>query len=229
MPVSKTRLSATLKDEIDVLLDDAVPVREIPDRIGKRIAAGKLEGSAPSVRTVQRYVAERAERDKAPWSLALDRTGEAAAILDVIEAAIYATQGRVKTVTAAEAEMIGRIARATGYADSGLPAVDIWRLARLYVARRERGDGTEDLDAFLAFRPWKSQRDWDRYDRATINGIAPSLPKIVFDTLACGFNLGRLRGEETLMERDRIYRDGRSPVSNAVSSDERSTTGRDGS
>lgn len=222
--VPRTRgmaLSVAARDRIDELDDGGVGAKAIQEAIEQEVAKGDLlDKPAPSLRTVQRYLAQRPERDRSPWSLGADRTGDPAPVLDALEAAIYSTKGRIRAVTIAEAGMVARIARATDYTTTGLPAPDLWRLARLYVARAARSDNTVDLDAFLALRPWKSPDDWQQYlDRVNAKWI-PGLPPVVLEMLTCGLNLGEVRGEGKLEEHDRAWRALYTPVSSPVSSSE---------
>lgn len=227
IPSGRPGLRYELRVLIEQLAWEGRGPADIKRELDKMQADGKIQYS-PDIKTVRKYAKGAASLDlSGPWSLAADDTGEPAAVLDALEAAVYATKGRVRTLTMAEARMVARIARATDYVATGLPAPDLWRLARLYVARTDRQDDTVDLDAFLALRPWKSQGDWDRYIGACDAKLIPALPWIVFEMLACGMNTADLRGEERLTEDyDRLAG---APVSNAVSSSARTAIIRDGS
>lgn len=110
----------------------------------------------PSLRAVQAWVKKYRPPDPSgPWSLR-DADGEMAAlVLPALAAVITFSRGN-HLVTRAEAAMIARIR--TACPDVPLmpsPWGNAWYLARLYLARENSGDAASDLDALLAFAPWR--------------------------------------------------------------------------
>jgi hypothetical protein len=122
----------------------------------------------PSRRTIQRIVQEARITDQSgPWSLGDSTAEEAALVLPVLRAYLNLTslrqveKPRDLFITRAEARWIAKIARVA----PGLHVVDVYRLARAYLARESRGLPTYDLDALLAFEPW------DQALRVTSSGV----------------------------------------------------------
>src|SRR6266571_2388636 len=138
--------------------------------------AGTYGGRLPTLRTVQRIVSERTPRDKSgPWTMQ-DAGPDARTVLDVLAAAIEQTEGRVTTVSRDEAAWVVRLSQVT----SGLWPYELWQLARLYVGRVSRGESASDLEAFLAYAPWRDgEAGWQRYDGAVDAGWLRPIPSFV--------------------------------------------------
>ncbi len=94
-------------------------------------------------------------------------------MLAVLRSVILETRGRVKHLTSAEAERITKV-------HAVAPDLDPWqqyRLARAYILRSVQHDQpTDDLDALLAFAPWRSTEARKCYDDARAAGYVRSLP-----------------------------------------------------
>lgn len=132
-----------------------------------------LPGPLPDVRTIQRRVKELAPADPSePWDLLTDETGDPRLILDTLEAVIRETEGRVGTISREVAEALMRLSRAA----PDLEPRQRWVLANRYVERRERDETTEDLDALLAFTPWRSDEHDDKYIQALTSGWIVQAP-----------------------------------------------------
>lgn len=121
-------------------------------------ALGKKQ--VPELRTIQRWVDKLALQDPtAPWQLAEANGEDAALVLPVLAALIEASEGRLKVISNAKAEWIVRLRLVA----DDLPPWAIYELAHTYMLRRERHDTTDDLDAFLAFAPWRTPEGAERY------------------------------------------------------------------
>jgi hypothetical protein len=131
----------------------------------------KFKGRVPdTLKTIRKYANQVRPPDPSErWSLASDETGRPRAVLDALAAAIGATDGRVTSISLAEAEKIAQIAAVA----DGLPAVSLWRLARLYVAREWRTEDTHDIDVYLAFCPWKPDGEAQYQAAARMGHITP--------------------------------------------------------
>jgi hypothetical protein len=141
-----------------------------------------IKDPPPDVRTVQRIVRQvRASDPSGPWSPANGELSDVRAVLDVLAAVIEHTEGRTISLTNGEALWVERLNRAA----PGLPPLEAWRLARLYLARAARNDSTEDLDVLLAFAPWRrAEEGWARYHRVTtVVGRVPRAPSFLVDSL----------------------------------------------
>lgn len=125
----------------------------------------------PTLRTVQRIVKEAPKDQSAPWSLADSDGEDARLILETWQAAITTGMRRIN-ITNAQAEWVLKIRKAA----PGLSPYYVWLLAGDYRARAQRGENTEALDLFLAFRPWRDldSRAW--YEVAVQEGWVPKQP-----------------------------------------------------
>ncbi|MEW5989727.1 MAG: hypothetical protein AB1736_00070 [Chloroflexota bacterium] len=113
---------------------------------------------APSLRTVQdiaRRVTPRNQGER--WAFDTSDPDDAGPVLDALAAVIERTGGLVPRLTTEEAAWVARIAAARrgSSEDRPIPPITAWECARLYVARRQFGQPTDSLDAFLAFAPWR--------------------------------------------------------------------------
>jgi hypothetical protein len=119
-----------------------------PADIHRRLIEKFPPNVVPTPKTVENIVRE----DFAPgdaserWRLA-DATGEEAAeILPILGTVIEYTEGRIRHFTVAEAAWVVRLLT-SGTVNHPL---QVWQLAREYVAREARGLPTGDLDQALA-------------------------------------------------------------------------------
>ena len=93
----------------------------------------------------------------------IEATGEdAALILPVLAELIEASGGRLKVISNAKAKWIVRLRHVAG----DLPPWTIYEIAHTYMLRHERQDSTDDLNAFLAFAPWRSEENAKRFNSA---------------------------------------------------------------
>ena len=127
---------------------------------------------APSLRTIQDIVREKSGPDPSGrWALNDADPDEATLILPALADVIQETEGRRAYLTRAQAELIGRIRRVA----PELNGWAVYRLARLYLFREGRGEPPSDIEGFLAFAPWRSQKQRDAYQRALENEWIPEI------------------------------------------------------
>ena len=128
----------------------------------------------PSLRQIQRLKAKlSASAPSSPWSL-MDGNGEADSVLvlPVLAAVIEETKGRKTGLTKAEAESITRIRRVA-------PDCDHWYayvLARLYLLREQAKMPSADIEAYLAFAPWRGTQEAQAYQQALEEGWVSNVP-----------------------------------------------------
>ncbi|HEY7030231.1 MAG TPA: hypothetical protein VH482_02840 [Thermomicrobiales bacterium] len=133
-------------------------------------------GRLPTVRTVQSIVREIAPRDgSGEWSPLKADPESAALALDALAAVVESSEGRIRSLTVAEAERISALRTMR----PDLPPWDAWFLARTYLAREPHGDPVDDLDAYLAFAPWRDDESFERYLSATDAGWVTSSPMVL--------------------------------------------------
>ena len=156
----------------------------------------------PTLRTIQRIVAERTVRDTSgPWSL--NEAGpDARTVLDVLAAVIDGTEGRTSAFTGDEAQWVLQVSQVA----PDLPPFERWRIARLYLGRASRVEPTDDLDGFLAYAPWRDDgAGWKRYDHATMDGWVRHVPYFLTRTIQFGSReefVGEAEHAEHLAEAD---------------------------
>jgi hypothetical protein len=163
----------TGRPAIDPDIIDAIETQAMKGRKPAQILRwledqAEFAGRAPDVRTVQRYAKSVAGSDpSAPWSLVDSPVGQARVVLDVLTIMIRESEGAVRVFSRAEADLIARIAMVAPEA----PAIHKWRLARYYLECQAKGEPTRNLDALLAFNPWRDGAlGWHRYYQAVNDG-----------------------------------------------------------
>lgn len=156
---------------------DAVAVRDIidlaktgsgPAEIERWLKAEKKAGrkfkgiTLPHIKTIQQIVRENTPKDPSgPWQFAEADGEDAVLVLPVLAAVLEASEGRLK-VSNLMAEWIVRLCQTA----DDLPPWTIYELAHTYMLRHERQASTDDLNAFLAFAPWRSEENAKRFNSA---------------------------------------------------------------
>ncbi len=121
---------------------------------------GLVQKGIPHIKTIQAIARENTPADpSAPWQLGEAGGEDAAIILPVLAVLIEASDGQLKAISNARAEWIMRLRHVA----EDLPPWTIYQLAHVYMLRNERQDTTDDLDAFLAFAPWRTPEAAERY------------------------------------------------------------------
>lgn len=132
--------------------------------------------TAPTDRTVRTIVRELLPPDPSgPWQPGPDDDPEEAArVLEAVAEVVARAKGRPAWQLPSR-----ELARWIAWIRAGWPDLDpvvAVVLATDYWARRANKQGTADLDAFLAFAPWRSAEAYRRLQDATAQGRVPSLP-----------------------------------------------------
>lgn len=182
-PIEEAIIDLTLRGYTPVQIAGVLPgeVRKIAKREGWK------SSKVPHLRTIQR-IARRVKPSDQSGLWRIDDSAPAAArhVLDFLALAITESEGRVTTVTRMEAEWIARF-REVG------PPMSFEQTARLlsvYGDRRERETTTADIDAFIAFAPWRSRRAAALYMTAVVRGQVPLAPAWLAETVPMGEWLG---------------------------------------
>jgi len=193
----------------------------------------KFQGRQPwDPRTVTKYTkgAEPPGPDTV-WSLEDAHPEDASAVLDALGDLVITTAGRVQAVSEREAGLIAKIARIR----PELAVRDQWRIARQYIDRKATGKPTDSLDLLLALAPWRSDENRSRYLELVDNGQIPAVTDLLGPWMGGTKSMELLRRImypatelERRLSKAMLRRPGDEPsaVSNPVSDDARSATGR---
>ena len=161
------RVGGEVKEAIEELAMRGWKAPDIHEALVERFTAGR----APKLRTVQRWVAQKSDPSGA-WRFADADAEDAALLLPVLAALISETRGRRKELSNAEAERVAKICGAA-------PGVDPWYayvLARLYMLREQANMASPDIDAYLAYAPWRGKQEADAYGQALEEGWVTMVP-----------------------------------------------------
>lgn len=124
----------------------------------------------PARRTIESWVAEFRSEDGQAWTITPDTAEVAMLVLPVLQVVVEHSDGRVQTIGIETARWVVTIGRAA-------PDLDAWRIylvARRYQLAFAAGESNLGLDVFLAYGPWRSEGDAQRYAAALVTGRAPS-------------------------------------------------------
>ena len=178
-PRTRVRLDADLLAEIYEL---AAERGATPGQIYRALQKRHPMTDLPSIRTIQRAVQDLMKVDgSAPWTLTPITAGSGGGVLllETLQEVITRTEGYVRVMSQDLAGWVLAVRQAA----PDLPPWFAYRIARLYQARSSREEDRSDLDAWLAFAPWRSPADRERYDYAVALGVrrAPMLIDAVVD------------------------------------------------
>ena len=128
----------------------------------------------PSLRQIQRLKAKWSPSDpSAPWSLTDgDEESDPALVLPVLAVVISETKGRKTRLTKAEAQSITRIRRIAPDCDPW----DAYVFARLYLLKEQADIPSVDIDAYLAYAPWRGKQEAQAYGQALEEGWVSNVP-----------------------------------------------------
>jgi|GEM_PF-5336084 len=146
--------------------DDAVALLE---------SLQSLERELPEIWTIQRIVRDFTPQDTSdPWKIDDKDTkpDDLACIMAMLEFVIEDSYGEITTLTKDEVEWTLRLHKAAPGAGVGIT----WRLVRLYMLYRSRGESTRPLDIFVALRPWAGMGEEALYDWFVADGMIPEAP-----------------------------------------------------
>ena len=119
-------------------------------------------------RSVQNYV-RRVQNNQVAWER-LDATGvNAYLVMEVLPSVIERSDGKKIEFTQEESEWIIWIRQIA----PTLPPKFVWELATYYMTenRNITGKSFQQLDAFLAYKPWESLEAMTRYDNLKEDGV----------------------------------------------------------
>lgn len=167
--LSKRRyLDRTIQDEIEFRAMEGWTPIQIYEKLEMKHKNEKLEGTLPSLRTVQRVVKDVTVEDRSgTWNLSDCKGEDAKLILEVISELVIQTDGKVCSLTKAEAEWIVKIRKAV----PDMKLYSTWAMARLYLIQESSGlKEFQALDNYLSFTPWRSKYHNYFYSKAISEG-----------------------------------------------------------
>jgi hypothetical protein len=112
---------------------------------------GGIQASVRKISDIVKKVRESSSGE--PWSWADADGPDAVLMLSMFTEMIDDSAGSYPRISRDLAHWMIRIRRA---AEPSLPAGNVAYFATLYLRRQRSGEPTDDLDAFLAFAPWRS-------------------------------------------------------------------------
>jgi hypothetical protein len=153
---------------------DGWSAAEIERELNRLVESGSLVlDRVPTLRTVERWVKDvRPNHSSGRWRLDVSDGEDAAFLLAVRVAVMDVTDGRVRDLSVASVAWL-RVILAVA---PDLEPTAAYRLARLYQSRVERKQDTGNLDAWLAFGPWRSPQAAAAYERAVERGWIEGSP-----------------------------------------------------
>ena len=123
----------------------------------------------PSRRAIESWVAAFRTEGGEPWALGPGTEETAEYVLPVLQALVGHSAGRVRRIGVETARWVVVVRRAA-------PDLDPWRayiVARWYLVANAESVSTAGLDLLLAFAPWRSASEAERYALALLDGWAP--------------------------------------------------------
>jgi hypothetical protein len=151
--MSKRRLPNGVVDAVLALAGENGP------KAIEAILRDRYGPDGPSIRTINRIIGELPD-EGAVWQFKPDEADvEDGAVLDVCSYLVESSEGRHRTMTEGEAEVVRGLRRAA----PDLPAPLTWQLTRAYRGRLANHLPTMHLDHFLAFAPWRDRNRAGRY------------------------------------------------------------------
>jgi hypothetical protein len=136
-------------DEALSLLWSGLSGQKAVDRLAELYP--EMAGDHARVRTVLSWGERWPDDGSGAWSIADNHGVDAALVLPVLARVTTESGGRRTSVTRDEARYISRIRQAA-------PELDlwrVWRLARRCSSARAANRSTPEVDAFLAYAPWR--------------------------------------------------------------------------
>jgi hypothetical protein len=154
----RQRLPRRVEDKIRELSNEG----DLDPKAIHSLVHDQFPGEAVSLRTVQRRVQESRARfgPSAIWTLTPDQGDAARVVLGCLAAVVRVTGNPNRGITVRTADWIAAVARVA----PDLPPWSTYRLARWYEGRTSTNDSTDDLDLYLAMRPWRSIRAREAYE-----------------------------------------------------------------
>ena len=152
----KQRRGAAALPEVQRLVFEEVQsgnrsATEIREKLIERVDSA---ANVPHVKTIRDMIRELSVVGFEPWALADADADDAAILMPMVTEMIDESAGGYPQISKHLAEWMVHIARAAPLTP---PAV-VRYLANLYLRRQSFTEPTDDLDAFLAFAPWRSEK-----------------------------------------------------------------------
>jgi hypothetical protein len=173
-------LATRKRKYIDGDIEDAITSLEKdgwgPAQIHRHLSNTKaFEGRVPSERTVQRIVSEFRSRDRSgAWTMEDGTPEEAAAVFTFLAPIIHRTRGRVQSLSKAQVSYLVKILAVC----TKIPPDMAFFVASQYVNRTAAQEPVDDLDAYLAFQPWRGKENSAAYYRAIDSGWIRPIPSV---------------------------------------------------
>ena len=157
----RQRIDIDVQREIERLALSGWGAAQIEHDIRER--DDELSARLPTLRTIQRIVKALTPEDTSDtWTLLESEPEHIGAVLEVLAAMVRWTGGQKTSFTKAEARWIIAVRNAA----SDLPPREVYTLGKLYLLREGQKRTSPDLDALLAFAPWRGSGAMSLYREA---------------------------------------------------------------
>jgi len=143
----------------------------------KKVRTSRFKGDMCSLRTVERIVQMYRLKANA-WSIKDNPGEDSLIILTVLRNVILCTEGKKRHLSTDEADYTLRLTKTLPH----LTPWEVWQLVRVYLLAEAKGESTEALDNFLAFRTWPDQDYWLAHEVAIEKGWVKQVPLSFFET-----------------------------------------------
>ena len=172
-----SRLAPLVSEMIEDLRLDGMSASEVHATLERRAQRGELRTTdVPHLRTIHRMF-RQAESRLANSSEAVPEVNPVLfrAALDAASQLVFGGDETIRGPSRwPSKEVLAWMAHIVPLAP-GLDPLGLWRVASFYRRRHIRAQETDDLDAWLAFRPWDSDHNYRRYYWACEAGWVPRI------------------------------------------------------
>jgi hypothetical protein len=159
------RWPRAITELVDDLALKGATARQILDELEAAWMGGDFDvDKLPDIRTIERWLKRFRPVDASgAWRLRDGLDPDAAFLLATRALIISSSEGQVSELSVATAAWL----RAVHAVAADLDPIEAYRLARYYALAQEQGDDTGELDAYLAYAPWRGPGG---YEEAVVEG-----------------------------------------------------------
>ena len=171
MTTSRRRISGEIQEHIEELGLKGWSATQIQESLDNDPHI--KEEDIPSLRTIQRVVAElKVEDNSGTWDWG-ESNEDIRPVLDVLRNVVTMTEGRVNSFTNREAKLVAKVREAA----PNLYGEVVYFIVLEILRRKSKGASVHDIEGFLAFRPWENPELRRDYTETVRRKWIPYLPQ----------------------------------------------------